>query len=61
MTSVTSLPGDHLDTAKMPGHWLLLRRLLRDGEARARVSAMKNAFQKRGPHLRAITIVGRKA
>jgi hypothetical protein len=34
MTSVTSLPGDHLDTAKMPGHWLLLRlgkRVLRPG------------------------------
>jgi hypothetical protein len=34
MTSATSLPGDHLDAAKMPGHWLLLRlgkRVLRPG------------------------------
>jgi SAM-dependent methyltransferase len=40
---------------------LIAGRLLRDGEARARVFAMKNAFRKLGPHLRAITIVGRKA
>jgi hypothetical protein len=41
---------------------LIAGRLLRDGEARrARVFAMKNAFRKHGPHLRAITIVGRKA
>ena len=34
MKSVTCLPGDHLDAAKMPGHWLLLRlgkRVLRPG------------------------------
>jgi SAM-dependent methyltransferase len=34
MTSATCLPGDHLDAAKMPGHWLLLRlgkRVLRPG------------------------------
>jgi hypothetical protein len=23
MTSTRSLPADHLDAAKMPGHWLL--------------------------------------
>jgi len=34
MKSVTCLPGDHLDAAKIPGHWLLLRlgkRVLRPG------------------------------
>jgi len=40
---------------------LIAGRLLRDGEARLRVFAMKNVFRKHGPHLRAITIVGRKA
>ena len=25
MTSASCLPGDNLDAAKMPGHWLLLR------------------------------------
>ena len=39
---------------------LIAGRLLRDGEARARVFAIKNAFRKHGSHLRAITIVGRE-
>jgi ubiquinone/menaquinone biosynthesis C-methylase UbiE len=39
---------------------LIAARLLRDDQARARVSAMKKVFRKHGPHLRAITIIGRK-
>jgi cyclopropane fatty-acyl-phospholipid synthase-like methyltransferase len=35
-------------------------RLLVDGEARARVFAMKNAFRNHGTHLRAVTIIGQK-
>jgi hypothetical protein len=66
MTSVTSLPGDHLDTAKMPGHWLLLRlgkRVLRPGgvELARRMLDGLNLQPDDGAHLRAITIVGRKA
>ena len=39
---------------------LIAGRLLRDGKARARVFAMKNAFRKHASHLRAITIVAAK-
>jgi SAM-dependent methyltransferase len=39
---------------------LIAARLLLDDQARARVSAMKKVFRKHGPHLRAITIIGRK-
>jgi threonine dehydrogenase-like Zn-dependent dehydrogenase len=39
---------------------LIALRLLRDGKARARIFAIKNAFRKHGSHLRAITIVRRK-
>lgn len=35
-------------------------RLLGDGEARARVFAMRKAFRNHGTHLRAVTIIGQK-
>jgi len=39
---------------------LIASRLFRDPDARARMLAMKEVFRRHGPHLRAVTIVGRK-